>query len=38
MAEKTDGSFSYSLLDEENNIYLVKGDKINANVITFVHT
>ena len=26
MAEKTDGSFSYSLLDEENNIYLVKGD------------
>lgn len=26
MAEKTEGSFSYSLLDEENNIYLVKGD------------
>lgn len=26
MAEKTDGSFSYSMLDDKNNIYLVKGD------------
>jgi len=26
MAEKTEGSFSYSILDEKNNIYLVKGD------------
>lgn len=26
MAERTEGSFSYSLLDDENNIYLVKGD------------
>ena len=26
MAEKTEGSFSYSILDDENNIWLVKGD------------
>lgn len=26
MAEKTEGSFSYSILDKKNNIYLVKGD------------
>lgn len=26
MAEKIDGSFSFSLLDDKNNIYLVKGD------------
>ncbi len=26
MAEKTEGSFSYSLLDDKNNLYLVKGD------------
>lgn len=26
MAEKTEGSFSYSILDDKNNIYLVKGD------------
>ncbi len=26
MAEKTEGSFSYSLLDDKNNIWLVKGD------------
>lgn len=26
MAEKTEGSFSYTILDEKNNIYLVKGD------------
>ena len=26
MAEKTEGSFSYTILDEKNNLYLVKGD------------
>lgn len=26
MAEKTEGSFSYSILDDKNNIWLVKGD------------
>lgn len=26
MAEKTEGSFSYSILDEKNNLWLVKGD------------
>ena len=26
MAENTEGSFSYSLLDDKNNLYLVKGD------------
>lgn len=26
MAEKTEGSFSYSILDERNNVWLVKGD------------
>ena len=26
MAEKVDGSFSFSILDERNNLYLVKGD------------
>ena len=26
MAEKVDGSFSFSLLDDKDNIYLVKGD------------
>ena len=26
MAERTDGSFSYSILDDKNNIWLVKGD------------
>lgn len=26
MAEKTEGSFSYSILDEKNNVCLVKGD------------
>lgn len=26
MAEKTEGSFSYSIIDDKNNIYLVKGD------------
>lgn len=26
MAEKTEGSFSYSILDDQNNIWLVKGD------------
>lgn len=26
MAEQTEGSFSYSILDDENNIWLVKGD------------
>ena len=26
MAEKTEGSFSYTILDQKNNIYLVKGD------------
>ena len=26
MAEKTEGSFSYSILDDRNNIWLVKGD------------
>ena len=26
MAEKTEGSFSYSILDKKNNTYLVKGD------------
>lgn len=26
MAEKIDGSFSFSLLDDNNNIYIVKGD------------
>ena len=26
MAERTEGSFSYSILDDENNIWLVKGD------------
>ena len=26
MAEKTEGSFSYSILDKKNNVYLVKGD------------
>lgn len=26
MAEKVDGSFSFSILDEKNNLYLVKGD------------
>lgn len=26
MAEKVDGSFSFSVLDDKNNIYLVKGD------------
>ena len=26
MAEKTEGSFSYTILEEKNNLYLVKGD------------
>ena len=26
MAEKTEGSFSYTILDDDNNIYIVKGD------------
>ena len=26
MAEKTEGSFSYSILDDKNNVWLVKGD------------
>ena len=26
MAEKTEGSFSYSILDDKNNIWLIKGD------------
>ena len=26
MAEKTEGSFSYTILDQKNNLYLVKGD------------
>lgn len=26
MAEKTEGSFSYSMIDDKNNIWLVKGD------------
>lgn len=26
MSEKTEGSFSYTILDEKNNLYLVKGD------------
>lgn len=26
MAEKTEGSFSYSILDDRNNVWLVKGD------------
>lgn len=26
MAEKTEGSFSYTILDEKNNLYLVRGD------------
>lgn len=26
MAERTEGSFSYSILDDKNNIFLVKGD------------
>ena len=26
MAEKTEGSFSYTIFDEKNNLYLVKGD------------
>lgn len=26
MAEKTEGSFSYTILDDKNNLYLVKGD------------
>lgn len=26
MAERTEGSFSYSILDDKNNVWLVKGD------------
>ncbi len=33
MAEKTEGSFSYSLVDDENNIWLVKGDS----PLTIIH-